>query len=321
MNIVPFEDNVTYDDDGSCTYSAWYSEFRTKKYYSWAPGLLISFKVFTVFDLDLSLAFAVYPSGNVTHSKDHVSVYLHNCNEEAVYVHATLDFLGEKHDIRQCIASGAVGFISPGIVINEDDNRGSSHDSFDGLSCKFHQIMKHEDVWDKYNETIPTNKLQPLTSISPTYQTLSTPTVPPPPLPQNWSSMTHPPSFLPQTVQSQASTTLQKKGELETRIMMLENEVLEMKKQNQRKMEIEKESNKSKFKHLQMDFDKLQGNFNRMQSKLKNIEAKLVTELQKIEQIQDNIDMKLEFFISLGMHSKKKKLLRRRHWSIWEGGG
>ena len=214
-------------------------------------------------------------------------------------IHASLDFLGEKHDLRQCKTSGLVGFVSPGIVINDD--RGS----FVGLYCKFHKITKFEDVWDKYHETISTNKLRPLTPIASKYQPPPSCPVPSPLLQQNGFSMSPPPqSFQLQSVQSKASSTLQKKGKLETRIMILENEVLEMKKQNQRKMEIEKESNKSKFKHLQMDFDKLQGNFNRMQSKLKNIEAKLVTELQKIEQIQDNIDMKLEFFISLVNKSK-----------------
>ena len=119
MNIVPFEDNVTYDDDGSSTYSAVYTEFRTKKYLSWAPGILISSKVFTVYDMKLSLAFTVYPSG-IAKNQEHVSVYLRNCNEGTVYIHihASLDFLGEKHDIRQCITSGLVGFVSPGFKIS-----------------------------------------------------------------------------------------------------------------------------------------------------------------------------------------------------------
>ena len=140
MNIVPFEDNVTYDDDGSSTYSAVYTEFQTKKYLSWAPGILISSKVFTVYDMKLSLAFTVYPSG-IAKNQEHVSVYLRNCNEGTIYIHASLDFLGEKHDIRQCIASGAVGFVSPGIVINDD--RGSSRDSSDGLYFKFHKVTKY----------------------------------------------------------------------------------------------------------------------------------------------------------------------------------
>ena len=119
-----------------------YTEFQTKKYLSWVPGILISSKVFTVYDLKLSLAFTVYPSGIAT-NQEHVSVYLRNCNEGTVYIHAPLDFLGEKHDIRQCKTSGLVGFVSPGIVINDD--RGS----FVGLYCKFHKITKFEDVWDK----------------------------------------------------------------------------------------------------------------------------------------------------------------------------
>ena len=39
MILVPFEDKITYDDDGSCTYSAWYSEFRLKGYYNWASNM------------------------------------------------------------------------------------------------------------------------------------------------------------------------------------------------------------------------------------------------------------------------------------------
>ena len=113
--------------------------------------------------MNLSLAFTVYPSG-IAKNQEHVSVYLRNCNEGTVYIHASLDFLGEKHDIRQCITSGLVGVVSPGIVINDD--RGS----FVGLYCKFHKITKFEDVWDKYHETISTNKLRPLTPIASKYQ-------------------------------------------------------------------------------------------------------------------------------------------------------
>ena len=154
MILVPFEDKITYDDDGSCTYSAWYSEFRLKGYYNWAPGQLIPSKPFKVFDLEISLAFVVYPSGNETenNNKDYVSVYLHNCNEEPVYVHATLDFLDVKHDINHFLAPGAVGFGSPGIVIDWEGARSSEEEFFDGLSCKFHLITKNEGVWTKYNE-------------------------------------------------------------------------------------------------------------------------------------------------------------------------
>ena len=120
--------------------------------------------------MKLSLAFTVYPSG-IAKNQEHVSVYLRNCNEGTVYIHASLDFLGEKHDIRQCITSGLVGFVSPGIVINDD--RGSSRDSSGGLYCKFHKITKYKDVWDKYNETISTNKLQPLTPVASKYRVVA----------------------------------------------------------------------------------------------------------------------------------------------------
>ena len=34
-----------------------------------------------------------YPYGNGVEVADYVSVYLHNCNEVSIYVHATLEFL------------------------------------------------------------------------------------------------------------------------------------------------------------------------------------------------------------------------------------
>ena len=76
-----------------------------------------------------------YPYGNGVEVADYVSVYLHNCNEVSIYVHATLEFLGEKHEIRHCISPG-VGFGCPGIVIKSNDHESSPPDFFDGLTCK-----------------------------------------------------------------------------------------------------------------------------------------------------------------------------------------
>ena len=157
--VVPFEDKVSEENGGSSTYTAWYSEFRCRNYYSWVPGQPIPSKPFTVSNIDLSLAFAVYPNGNVVEgeSKDYVSVYVHNCNEEPIYVHATLDFLGETHEIRHCIDPG-VGFGCPGIVIRGNDDESSPPEFFDCLTCKFHLLTMNESDWMKYNETYELKK-------------------------------------------------------------------------------------------------------------------------------------------------------------------
>ena len=149
MNLETLEESLTYDlTDGTPIYSAEYTVFQNQQYYRLAPpGHLLYAEGFKISDIDLCFAFGVYPDGYYgggDKEQDYVTVYLRNCSDIPIYVHATISFLGDEQIIQHCLTPG-LGWGCPGFVVK---NVGQT------LTCKFHQLTRDKVAWDTYGEIL-----------------------------------------------------------------------------------------------------------------------------------------------------------------------